>query len=170
MRKIAALVISVVCLLGSYIASAEDQGGKDQSELAKVVTSAKVSLEKGLAASKASGKPISAKFEIEDGKAQLSVYTEKGGSFSEVVVNHETGKVSKSEAITGGEDLDAAKAQSAAMAKAKSSLAAALKKALQKNEGSHAASVTPSLKDGHPIADVMIVKGTEFRTVSEKLD
>jgi len=28
----------------------------------------------------------------------------------------------------------------------------------------------PALKDGHPVVDVTVVKGTEWKTVSEKLD
>jgi hypothetical protein len=28
----------------------------------------------------------------------------------------------------------------------------------------------PSLKDGHPVAEITLVKGEEFKTVSEKLD
>jgi len=28
----------------------------------------------------------------------------------------------------------------------------------------------PAVKDGHPIADVTLVKGAEWKTVSEKLD
>jgi len=28
----------------------------------------------------------------------------------------------------------------------------------------------PALKDGHPVADVALVKGTEWKTVAEKLD
>ncbi len=171
MRKIGLTVaVSVLWLLSSHVVAAEEQGAKGQAELAKAVTGAKVSLEKGLAASKARGKPISGKFEIEDGKLQLSVYTEKGASFSEVVVDHDTGKVSKSEPITGGEDLDAAKAQSAAMAKAKTSLAAAVKRALQENRGTRAVSVTPSLKDGHPVAEVALAKGGELKQVVQKLD
>ena len=82
----------------------------------------KTSLEKGLSASETQGKPISGKFEVEDGKLQLSVYTMKGDKFSEVIVDHKTGKVAKTEAITGGDDLTAAKAQSEAMAKTKLSL------------------------------------------------
>jgi len=31
-------------------------------------------------------------------------------------------------------------------------------------------SVMPGLKDGHPVAEVILVKGHEFKTVSEKLD
>jgi hypothetical protein len=28
----------------------------------------------------------------------------------------------------------------------------------------------PSLKDGHPVAEITLIKGEEFKTVSEKLD
>ncbi len=73
---------------------------KSHAELAKAVGEAKVSLEQGLSTSAHEGKPISAKFEIEDGKLQLSVYTAKGDSFSEVVVDHTTGKAAKTEPIT----------------------------------------------------------------------
>src|SRR5260370_41492615 len=81
---------------------------KDRVELAKAVAEAKVSLEQGLTASAHEGKPISAKFEIEDGKLQLSVYTAKGNTFSEGVVDHTTGKAAKTEPINSGEDFTAA--------------------------------------------------------------
>jgi hypothetical protein len=149
---------------------AEESDAKAQAELATALKAAKVSLEKGLAASEREGKPISAKFEAEDGKLQLSVYTAKNDQFSEVIVDHQTGKVSKTEAITGGDDLAAAKEQSEAMAKAKLSLAAATKKALAANKGFRAVSVTPAMKDGHSAANVTLVKGEEFKTVSEGLD
>ncbi|TMA41174.1 MAG: hypothetical protein E6J82_13385 [Deltaproteobacteria bacterium] len=131
---------------------------------------AKVSLERGIAASKAKGTPISAKYEVENGKLQLSVYTAKGDAFSEVIVDHKTGKVAKAEPITGGDDLTAAKSQNEAISKAKTSLQAAVSKAVKANKGYKAASVTPSLKDGHPIAEITLMKGTESKTVSEPLD
>jgi len=134
------------------------------------VAGAKVSLEQGLTASAHAGKPISAKFEIEDGKLQLSVYTAKGDAFSEVVVDHNTGKAAKTEAITSGEDLSAAKTQNEAMAKAKQSLHATLAKVLKGNPGFRAVSIVPALKDGHPVAEVTLTKGDEWKTVSEKLD
>jgi hypothetical protein len=164
------LAVTVSWLFVGHIVGAQEHSASEQAELAKALTGAKVSLEKGLAASEPTGKPISGKFEVEDGKLQLSVYTEKGGRFSEVVVDHTTGKVSKTEAITGGEDLEAAKTQSAAMAKAKRSLAAAIMMALQENKDGRAVSITPSLKDGKAVADVTILKGGEFKTVNAKLD
>jgi tryptophan synthase beta subunit len=116
------------------------------------VKSAKVSLETGLRASEREGKPISGKYELEDGKLQLSVYTERAGKFYEVVVDHTTGKIAKTEEITSGDDLKAAKEQSAAMAHAKRSLRQAVKDAQNAHKGLHTISVVPELKASHPIA------------------
>jgi uncharacterized membrane protein YkoI len=165
-----ALVVIFSWLLAGQLSWAQKSNDKEHAELAKALKGVKTSLEKGLSASESQGKPISGKFEVEDGKLQLSVYTMKGDKFSEVIVDHKTGKVAKTEAITGGDDLTAAKAQSAAMAKAKLSLRAATENAVKANKGFVAVSVTPSLKDGHPVAEITLVKGEEFKTVSEKLD
>jgi hypothetical protein len=165
-----ALVVIFSWSLGGQLSWAQKSNDKEHAELAKALKGVKVSLEKGLAASESQGKPISGKFEVEDGKLQLSVYTMKGDKFSEVIVDHKTGKVAKTEAITGGGDLTAAKAQSAAMAKAKLSLRAATENAVTANKGFVAVSVTPSLKDGHPVAEVTLAKGEEFKMAAEKLD
>lgn len=130
----------------------------------------KVSLARGLAAAAKTGQPLSAKFEKDEGKLQLSVYTAKDGKFSEVIVDHKSGKVAKTEAITGGDDLAAAQAQSAALGKAKTSLAAAVKKALAANKGFTAIGAVPSVKDGHPVADVTLGMEDDLKTVSIKLD
>jgi hypothetical protein len=171
MRNVASSILSVTLAAGfAATVVAAETADKEHAELAKALAAAKVSLGHGLTAAATTGKPISAKFEAEDGKLQLSVYTEKGGKFSEVVVDHVSGQVGKSEAITEGEDLTHAKAQSEAMAKAKVSLAAAVAKAVAANPGFHAVSVFPSLKDGHPVAEVTLHKGAEWKTVTEKLD
>src|SRR3989449_3545061 len=149
---------------------AQNYGDKEHAELAKALKDAKISLQRGLTASAKEGKPISAKYEVEHGKLQLSVYTMKGDTFSEVIVDHKTGKVAKAEAITGGDDLTAAKAQREAIGKAKRTLDGAAFEGVEENKGYRAVSVMPALKDGHPVADVMLVKGTEWKTVSEKLD
>ena len=150
---------------------AQTSQDKEHAELAKALKDAKIPLQRGLTASAKEGKPISAKYEVEDGKLQLSVYTMKGGDkFSEVIVDHKTGKVAKAEPITNADDLAHAKAQSEAMAKAKRSLDAAASEAVKENKGYRVVSVMPALKDGHPVADVTLVKGEEWKTVSERLD
>ena len=164
------LVGSLVLPLGSGLGWAGQYDEKERAELAQGLKAAKVSLKQGIVASEPKGKPISAKFEVEDGKLQLSVYTAKGAGFSEVVVDPKNGRVAKVEAIEGGEDLTAAKTQADAMAKAKTPLGAAVDGAVKKNPGFRPVSVIPGLKDGHPVADVTLIKGDELKTVSERLD
>jgi len=164
------LAVTVATLALNPEVWAQETSGNQHAELAKAVSAAKVSLEKGLTAGATEGKPISAKFEVEDGKLQLSVYTMKGDKFYEVVVDHQTGKVTKTEPITEGEDLAAAKSQSAAMAKAKISLREAVGKAVARRKGFLAVSLVAEIKDSHPVADVSLVKGEEWETVTEKLD
>ena len=171
MRKMGiALTFLAAWLFALPTGWAQKYDDKEHAELAKALKDAKVPLERGLSASASQGKPISAKYEVEDGKLQLSVYTMKGDKFSEVIVDHKTGKVAKAESITQGDDLTHAKAQSEAMAKAKRSLDAAASEAVKENKGYRVVSVTPALKEGHPVADVILVKGSEWKTVSGKLD
>jgi hypothetical protein len=164
------LTLLVAGLLAMPAAWAQTPQEKEQADLAKALKATTFSLQRGLMASSKAGKPISAKYEMDEGKLQLSVYTMKGEKFSEVIVDHKTGKVAKTEPITQGDDLTHAKAQSEAMAKAKRSLEAAAAEAVKENKGYRVVSVTPELKDGHPVADVTLVKDTDWKTVSEKLD
>src|SRR6266516_6713454 len=156
-------VLAVAAVYWGSTLAAQDK------DVAKAVLSARASLARGLAASASHGRPISAKFEMEDGKLQLSVYTATGGKFFEVVVDPNSGAVVKTEPIGEGEDYTAAQGQSAAMAKAKVSLRAAVGSALRGNAGFRAVSVTPSLKDGRAAAAVTLAKGEELKTVSVPL-
>ncbi len=165
--RVPVLALAAVCW-GTTLAAQEEEGG--HGALAKAVLGARVPLERGLAASASNGQPISAKFEMEEGKLQLSVYTMKDAKFFEVIVDHTTGKVVTAEPIAEGEDYTAAQSQKAAMAKAKVSLRAAVEQALRGNAGFRAVSVTPSLKDGRAVADVALAKGEELKTVSVPLE
>jgi hypothetical protein len=170
------MVVSIVAALALMVSTgwAQTADDKERAELAKALKDAKIPLERGLTASAKEGKPISAKYEVEDGKLQLSVYTMKGDNFSEVIVDHKTGKIAKTEPITQGDDLAHAREQSEAMAKAKRSLGAAASEAVKEVgasvKGYRLVSVVPAVKDGHPVADVTLVNGTEWKTVSKKLD
>jgi len=162
------LAAAAVCWGSTLAAQDKDEEGSPAAA-AKAALSARVSLERGLSASASHGRAISAKFEMEEGKLQLSVYTATGGKFFEVVVDPDSGAVVKTEPIGEGEDYTAAQSQSAAMAKAKVSLRAAVETALKGNAGFRALSVTPSLKDGRAVAEVALAKGEELKTVSVPL-
>jgi len=166
----AATLLLAIWMMAVPAGWAQTEKDKEHAELAAALKEVKLSLEKGLGASGREGTPISGKYEVEHGHLQLSVYTMKGDRFSEVIVDHKTGKIAKVEAITGGDDLAAAKAQREAMAKAKRSLGAAVGQAVTEYAGFRAVSATPVVKDGHPVADVTLVKGAEWTTVSETLD
>jgi hypothetical protein len=139
---------------------------KDKAELATAVSGAKVTLEQGLMASKKNGKPVSAKFEIDNGKPQLSVYTIRDGSkYFEVIVDHTSGEVAKAEAITGGDDLTAAQKQNDGMFRATREIREAVKEAKQDNPGYLAVSVWPEIKDNHSMANVLLFKDNDWKTV-----
>ncbi len=168
-RTISVLVTATFLTLASGTAVWSEEA-KDQDALAKAMGGAKVRLQQGLTASQKEGQPISGKFELDDGKLQLSVYTSKDGKYFEVIVDHRNGKVSKSEPISEGDDLSHAKSQSAAMAKAKISLKEGVDKAVRGSAGFRAVSATPDVKDGHSIAAVVLMKGNQFKTVEQQLD
>ena len=156
-------VLGIALLVMSTGAAMTD---KDKAELAPVVAGSKVTLEQGLATSKKNGKPVSAKFEIENGKPQLSVYIVKDGNkYSEVIVDHSSGEIAKAELITGGDDLTAAKQQSGDMFRATRELREAVKEAKHDNPGYLAVSVWPEMKEGHSLANVLLFKDNEWRTV-----
>jgi len=154
--------------IGSTAASAED--GAHRADLLKALPAATVTLQRGLTAASAQGTLLSAKFEVDEGHLQLSVYTAKGGAYSEVIVDHVSGKIAKSEAIDEAEDLTAAKAQAAAVAKGSKPLATAVDKAEQESTGYRAVSVVARMHQKHAVARVELVKGKQFKVVSESLE
>ena len=145
----------------------DDQGGE---MLIMALPTAKVSLQQGLSAAEQLGKPISAKFEIEDRNFRLSVYTAEDENFSEVLVDYMTGNISTAKLIADAEDLAEAKLQSEQMTTAKSSLSDAVERAIKENSDSSAVSVTPIVKDGHLAASILLVQGKKFKTVAVSLE
>jgi hypothetical protein len=172
MRRRLVLGFAVLAALpfGSTARPSLAEGGFDPVAMAHALEQVSVSLEQGLKASEGQGQPISAKFEIENGALQLSVYTAKGDKFSEVIVDHKSGAIGKNETITGGDDLKEAKMQGAAMANARLSLEAAVSNAVKANAGHRAVSVEPALEGGQPVAKIMLMKGQSVKTVTEKLN
>ena len=160
----------VLTIAGLTAWADEDEDNVNRAALAKALSEASVSLDQGLKASEGEGKPISGKFEIDDGALQLSVYTMKGDQFAEVIVDHKSGSIKKSEPITDSDDLKEAKEQGEAMAKAKLSLAAAVASAAKANDGFRAVSAVPTLDGGQPMALVTLMKGEEVKKETEKLD
>lgn len=171
--------LALAILLAAAVAHAQEmeahekgeaeEAGKNVVALAAAMKDAKVSLTSALQAGEAAGTPISGKFEIEDGRLQLSVYAMKGDKFYEVVVDPKSGKVVKTEPITGGDDLAEAKEQAGAMAKTKRSLREVVAKVEKANAGYVPFRVEAELEDGTAQAAVSLLKGGESKEVEERL-
>ena len=72
--------------------------------------------------------------------------------------------------ITQAANEIAAKAQKAAMAKAKTPIDVATENAVKANAGYRAVSVIPKLDGDRPVADVTLMKGEDVKKVTQKLD
>jgi len=150
---------------------ASGQATKAQAELAASMRGANhVALANAIETASASGKPLSARYEFEDGKLQLTVFVEKAGAYSEVFVDHMTGRVTKIDKITGGDDLKDAKVQNKALAKATRTLASAVANAVAANPGYTAVDVTPVLLSKTVVsAEMTLMKDGRFKGASQPL-
>jgi len=167
---ICAIGAIVICFFGVQTLWAQSNSDREKAELAKMLPAAKISLERALLVSEREGKPISAGFELDNGELNLWVFVKKGEQFLEVTVNYKSGEIEEVEPITKAEDLKDAKTQSQAMEAAKLSLRLATEKAVKENPGYRAVGVTPELDNGRPIATVTLVRGQEFKEVTQVLD
>src|SRR6516165_3243908 len=163
------LLVATIGLCSAVGATARAEEG-NLAALAAAMMNATATLQGGLKASEAQGTPISAKFEIEDGKLQLSIYTMKDNDFMEIVADPNTGTIAKAEKIADADDIKEATEQKAAMAKSKVPLLNATETAVNANAGSRAVSIVPELKNGQAMAEVTLLQGTAFKKVTEKLD
>jgi hypothetical protein len=146
----------------------DEEGGI--AAVRQVLRYTRVSLQQGLTAGEEIGQPISGKFEVENRKFQLSVYTSKDNKFFEVLVDLMSGKVATVEPLTKRDDLANAKSQGAVMAGAKTSLKEAVDRASSEAAGFRAVGVIPNLKEGHPVASVLLFKGDQSQIVNVTLD
>ena len=168
-------VVSTLLMATAVAVQAETGSVNGRSNLTQALQGAWLPFESGLAVSAREGTPLSAKYEIDDGAFQLSVYTSKAGpssadAFMEVIVDYSSGVVLKVETISDGGDLAAAQAQKSAMDRARRSRAEATADAVKANAGYRAVSAMPSLDKGHPVAEVTLVHGDDWKVVIERLD
>jgi hypothetical protein len=171
MMSRAAPLILLIAAIGFWSATTvRAQAIADDDALAAAMKDARATLQDGLKASQCMGTPISAKFEIDDGKLQLSVYTMKGDDFIQLVADAETGSIVKAEKITDAQDLKAATSQKAAMAKAKIPLLKAAEMTVKANPWFRAVSIFPELKNGEAKAEVTLFAGGLFKNITQQLD
>jgi hypothetical protein len=167
LRALSFLALVATAGLSSVPGWADDD---DVAAIAAALKDIKITLQEGLKAGEREGRPVSAQFEIDDGKLQISIYTTKGDDFTEVVADPKTGSIVKSEKITDTDELSDAADQKAAMEKATISLLAAADAAVKENEGFRAVAIFPDVQDGHAVAEITLLQGTTAKRVTQRLD
>jgi uncharacterized membrane protein YkoI len=162
------VAIAGILTFGGLSAWAEDE---KNPALAKALSEATVSLDEGLKASERQGKPLSAKYESENGAFQLSVYVVKGNGFAEVIIDHKGGSIKKTEPITEADDLQQAKEQQQRLVHARIPLDRAVSDAVKDNSGYRAVEIEPTVdRAGKPVASVTLMKGDEVKKVVQPLE
>ena len=151
---------------------AQQYGEKDRAELAKGLKAATLSLEEGLTASEREGKPISGKFEVEEGKFQLAVYTMKGGQVRGGHRGPQGGEGGEGGAHHGWGGSDRRQGAGRGHGQGEDEAISPRRggRRRQSERGLPGGERAPRAEDGHPVATVTVAKGDEFKTVSEKLD
>jgi hypothetical protein len=163
------LGVAMVCLwaLGCVPSDAAE---KETPAFAAAIREVPATVQQGLTSATRSGRPISAKFEMDGDEAELTVYVARPGGFREITINPRTGGAAGATLITEGDDLKDAQAQAAATANARTTLLASVEHAVAANPSARVVSVFPELQNGHAVAVVTLLNGDNFTKVTEVLE
>jgi len=169
------VVAALVVTASALVVIAQQSPATGRETLGQALKGASLPLESGLIVSATQGTPLSAKYEIDDGAFQLSVYTVKadanaGDAFMEVIVDYSAGMIARVETITDGGDLAAARGQQMVLAAGKRTLDTVTAAVVKANAGYRAVSVTPAMNNGRPVAEILLLNGTDWKVVAEPLD
>jgi hypothetical protein len=151
------------------LADSDYEYGKQMGDLIKAMPQAKVPLAQGIKDAEQGGKAISAQYEVDEGKFQLSVFVSKGDDINEVIVDYATGAIKSSDKLADPDDIKDAKKQVTAVAKAKTSLADAVAEAVKANPGYQAIRIVPRVSGGEAQAAITLLKGSSVKKTTEKL-
>jgi hypothetical protein len=143
---------------------------KETPAFAAAIKEVSATVEQGLTSATRSGRPISAKFEMDGDEAELTVYVARPDGFREITINPRTGSAAGATIISEGDDLKDAQAQAATMSNAKTTLLASAEHAVTANPGARVVSVFPELQNGHAVAVVTLLNGDNFTKVTEVLE
>jgi hypothetical protein len=161
-----------ILLIGSFALFGwiQARGETDHPSLpADALKGISVTLEEGLRASEIGGTPISARFEVEDGQLQLSVYVVAGTGYAEAIIATDTGILMSAQKMTDTDDLEAVRAQNQAVRGATIPLRIATEKAVMNRRGIRGVSVVPEIRVGRPGAKVTLLNKGTFTTVWQPL-
>jgi hypothetical protein len=161
-----------VAILGLWALGCVDSDAEQQETpaFAAAIREVPATLQQGLVSASRSGRPISAKFEMDGDEAELTVYVARPDGFREITINPRTGAAAGATIISEGDDLKDAQTQAAAMANAKISLLESAQHAVAAKPGARVVSVFPGARNGHAVAVITLLSGDDFSKVTEGLE
>jgi hypothetical protein len=152
-----------------FSSAAMAQEIEDHTALAAALKHVTSSLEDGLKAVERLGKPISAKFTLEHGFLQLSLWVTREDSLAEFILYPATRTVTEIYEFRDPNELKTATAHRLAMEKARVSLRSATANAVQANPSLRAVSAYPVIEEGDPMAVITLLDANAFKIVTKKL-
>jgi len=166
-RRGACLVAALVALCGlPGLARPQDQG----NALAAHIDEAQLALPQGLKIARAKGRPVAARFVVDDEDTlRLEVTTVTAKDTVQLLLDPADGAVRKTVAVTDPVALKKMRAATSALAQAAIPLEQAISAAEQDNEGSRLVGVLPTLVKGKAVARVTLLRGTDLTVVEQRL-
>jgi hypothetical protein len=160
---------ALLLLVLEFTSAAMAKEFEDHTALAAALKHVTSTLENGLNAVERIGKPISAKFTLEHGFLQVSLWVAREDGLAEIILYPATRMVTEIYEFRDPDELKAATAQKLAMDKARVSLRSAAANAVQANRGFRAVSAYPVIEEGDPMAVITLLDANTFKIVTEKL-
>ena len=177
MKRRSLLSASAIALVAMFPLSANADESKDTQALVAALAKSKLTLSEGMRqATKSPAVPISAKFELEDGKLSLSVYTAGKGLavepeknvLQELSGSPEDKWEPKVEVFKDVPHVARSSEQLTLMALGKSSLTDIIAR-VEKTQQGKVFSVTPTIRNHKPVAEVLVAEKGKVKKLFQPL-
>jgi hypothetical protein len=142
-----------------------DKMGVDVAALSAALKDSKVPLHAGIRMVSKEAIPLSANYELKEGKLLLAVYTVRGDEFFETIVDPQTGKAIMGGPITIDDDLVVVREQAKVVTGSSHPLWEVVFRVERANQGYRAVSVVPEQGEQGPAAIVILMKDLELMAV-----
>ena len=160
---LAAVLLCLLALPGA--AFSEDEG----NALAAHIDEARLGLTQGLKIARAKGRPLAARFTVEDDTLRLAVVIATARDTLQLVIDPVDGTLRKTDAVTDPVALKRMRAAATALTQSAVQLEEAIGAAEQANEDSRVVAMLPTLVKGKAVARATLLRGTELSTVETPL-
>jgi len=145
--------------------SDSDKMGVDVAALSAALKDSKMPLHAGIRLVSKDAIPLSANYEMKEGKLLLAVYTARGDEFFETIIDPQSGKAIMSGPITIDDDLMVVREQAKVISGSSRPLWEVVFRVERANQGYRAVSVIPEQGEQGPAAIVILMKDLELMAV-----